>query len=616
DDVVVMSEHIVRRYREAGLWPPHERVLRAAAEFTRPLMGSSASTIVIFVPLAFLGGLTGAFFRTLSLTMASTLIISFLLSWLVVPVLADWMFDERDVREERFGWLARHAHSFYLRLMPKLLKRPVWLLAGLGPLLLAGLLGWHEVGSGFMPQMDEGGFTLDYIAPPGTSLTETDRLLRQVEGILQTNPYVASYSRRTGAQLGGGVTETNTGDFFVRLKPSGRPGIETVMDEVRTAIESQVPGLQIDLSQLMEDMIGDLTATPQPVEIKLFTDDNAELMQTAPKVADAIGKVPGVVDVFDGVVLAGDALDVEVDPHKAALAGVDPASVTQQLQGYVEGVVATQVPQNIKFVGIRVWAPAALRARTDQLATLPIRAPDGRVFPLGRVASIQAVTGQPEIDREDLKRVVSVTARISGRDLGSTIADIKKVLALPGLVPASVDVELGGLYQQQQVAFRGLMAVFAGAVALVFVLLLFLYERFRIALAIMATPLLAISAVFLGLWLTGIELNITSMMGLTMIIGIVTEVAIFYFSELVEIRDAPDLDSALVQAGINRMRPIALTTLTTILALLPLALDIGQGSAMQQPLAVAIIAGLVVQLPLVLIAMPVIYRLSLGRTAK
>jgi len=615
DDVVVMSEHIVRRYRETGLWPPHERVLRAAAEFTRPLAGSSASTIVIFVPLAFLGGLTGAFFRTLSLTMAAALIISFLLSWLLVPVLADWMFREKDAREERFGWLARHAHDFYKRLMPKLLKKPVWLLAGLVPLVLVGLLSWHEVGSGFMPNMDEGGFTLDYIAPPGTSLTETDRLLRQVESILQANPYVASYSRRTGAQLGGGVTETNTGDFFVRLKSSGRPGIETVMDQVRSAIEAQVPGLQIDLSQLMEDMIGDLTATPQPVEIKLFSDDDAQLNSTAPKVADAIGKIPGVVDVFNGVVLAGDALDVRVDPRKAALAGVDPAAVTQQLDGYVEGVVATQVPQDIKFVGIRVWAPPQLRERTDQLTTLPVRAADGRVFPLGRIATLQPETGQPEIDREDLKRMVSVTARISGRDLGSTIADIKKALAEPGLVPGSVDVELGGLYQQQQTAFRGLMAVFGGAVALVFVLLLFLYESFHIALCIMAAPLLAIAAVFLGLWVTGIELNITSMMGLTMIIGIVTEVAIFYFSELVEIRDAPDLDTALVEAGVNRMRPIALTTLTTVLALLPLALDIGQGSAMQQPLAVAIIAGLAVQLPLVLIAMPVLYRWSLGKKA-
>ena len=615
DDAVVMCEHIVRRFREPGTLAAHSRVLHAAAEFTRPLAGSSASTIIIFVPLAFLGGITGTFFRSLSLTMASALLISFVLAWLIVPLLADWLLEEGDVHAEHVGWLASRAHRLYRWLMPRLLKQPLWLLAGLVPLLLVGLIGWKQVGSGFMPHMDEGGFTLDYVAPAGTSLTETDRLLRQVEGILRANPSVNSYSRRTGAQLGGGITEANTGDFFVHLKPFPRPDIETVMDQVRTSIQQQVPGLEIDLSQLMEDMIGDLTAVPQPVEIKLFGDDQAQLLQVAPKVADAIGKVPGIVDVFNGVVPAGDALNVEVDPRRAALAGVDPATVTQQLDGYLEGTVATQVPQDIKFIGIRVWAPAAFKARVEQLLNLPIRAADGRVFPLGRFARVTPVSGQPEINRDNLKRMFAVTARITGRDLGSTIADVKQALAQPGLLPKGVEAELGGQYQQQQIAFRGLMAVFAGAVALIFVLLLFLYERFRMALAILAMPLLAVAAVFAGLWVTGIELNITSMMGLTMIIGIVTEVAIFYFSELVELEGAESLDAALVDAGINRMRPIALTTLTTILALLPLALDLGQGAAMQQPLAVAIIAGLCVQLPLVLVVMPVIYRWSLGRKA-
>ena len=616
DDVVVMSEHIVRRFREREGPLRHERIMKAAKEFTGPLVGSSASTIIIFVPLAFLGGLTGAFFRTLSLTMAGTLVISFLLAWLVVPLLADWLLTERDVREERFGWLARTSHRYYQRWMPPLLRRPAWILVGLVPLAIAGFLCWKGVGSGFMPKMDEGGFTLDYIAPPGTSLAETDRLLRQVEQILQVNPNVATYSRRTGAQLGGGITEANFGDFFVRLKDFPRPGIETVMDQVRNEIKSKVPGLDIDLSQLMEDMIGDLTAVPQPVEIKLYSDDPKVLGDLAPKVAEAIGKVQGVVDVFDGVVPAGDALDINVDPRRATLVGLDAGAISQQVQGYVEGNVATKVPGDLKFTGIRVWAAPGMRERTDQLSELPIRTPDGHIFPLKRFASIEPVTGEPEIDREDLKRMVAITARISGRDLGSTIADIKQQLAKDKLLPKAVDMELGGQYAQQQIAFKGLLAVFAAAVALIFVLLLLLYESFRITLAIMTAPLLAVGAVFIGLWLTGIEINITSMMGMTMIVGIVTEVAIFYFSEFVDLKDEHSLEDALINAGLNRMRPIALTTLTAILALLPLALDIGQGSAMQQPLAVSIIAGLVVQLPLVLIVMPIIYSWLLGKRSR
>ena len=609
DDVVVMCEHIIRRFREARHQPPHERVMWAAKEFTRPLMGSSASTIIIFIPLAFLGGITGAFFKSLALTMASTLIISFLLAWLVVPVLAGWLLKDTDSHAEKFGWLARHAHRFYGWLMPRLLRRPVWLLAGLIPFTVLGYIGYREVGTGFLPHMDQGGFTLDYRAAPGTSLAETDRLLHQVGRILRHNPNVESYSRRTGAQLGGGVTEANTGDFFVHLKPFPRESVEKIMNEVRAAIHTQVPGLRIDLSQLLEDMIGDMTAVPQPVEIKLFSDNTDEILKLAPKVAHAISKVPGIVDVNSGVVYAGDALDIHVDSIKAGLLGLDPASVTQQLDTYLQGTVATQVQQGIKFVGIRVWTPPDLRLRTGQLAQLPIRAPGGQVFPLGRIATITTVTGQPEIDSDNLKHLFAVTARISGRSLGSTVNDVKRVLATPGLIPKNVEVQLGGLYKQQQIAFRGLTVVFLAAVVLIFVLLLFLYESFRVVITILTAPLLAAASVFFALWLTGIELNITAMMGLTMIIGIVTEVAIFYFSEFVELKHAQNFEQALVEAGLNRMRPIALTTLTTILALLPLALNLGRGAAMQQPLAVAIIAGESVQLPLVLILMPVIYYL-------
>jgi len=381
------------------------------------------------------------------------------------------------------------------------------------------------------------------------------------------------------------------------------------MDQVRHAINTQVPGLQIDLSQLMEDMIGDLTAVPQPVEIKLFSSNTAEIQALAPKVADAISKVPGIVDVYDGVAYSGDTLDIHVNAIKAGLLGLAPADITQQLDTYLQGTVAAQVQKTYKFVGIRVWTPGALQLHTGQLADLPIRAPDGRVFPLSSVATITTVTGRPEIDSDNLKRMFAVTAPHQRSESRRSDQGRQGGARHPGLIPPDVEVQLGGLYKQQQIAFRGLAVVFAAAVVLIFVLLLFLYERFSVVLSIISAPLLAVATVFFALWITGIELNITAMMGLTMIIGIVTEVAIFYFSEFVELKNAENFSQALIDAGLNRMRPIALTTLTTILALLPLALDLGRGAAMQQPLAVAIIAGEIVQLPLVLVVMPVIYYL-------
>ena len=612
DDAIVMIEHIVRRLRERKSQEGRFAlsIREAAIEFTKPLAGSSAATVIIFVPLTFLSGVTGAFFKALSLTMASSLLVSFLLAWLAVPLLAEHLLSQKDADREDGGPIFRQIQSGYQRLMQRLVRRPalIWLL--LLPFFVATGVAYRQVGSGFMPHMDEGGFVLDFLTPPGTSLAETDRLVNQIEAVLKSNAAVETYSKRTGGGLGGSLHESNEGDFFVRLKPMPRPPIDLVMDEIRGAIEQQVPGVEVDLALLMEDLIGDLTAVPQPIEVKLYGDDFASLMQVAPRVADAIKPIPGVVDVKDGIVLAGDALAIRVDREKAALEGVDPAAVTDQLQAWLSGVVTTQVQEGIKLVGVRVWTPAIARRNTADIENMQLHAPDGHLYPLKRIARIETLTGQPQINRENLKRMIAVTGRISGRDMGSTIREVKQALAKKGVLPPGIYFELGGLYEQQQIAFRGLVAVFAAALGLVFLLLLFLYEEFAVALSILTMPLLSTGAVFIGLRVTGIELNITAMMGMTMIVGIVTEVSIFYFSEYHElVRQGIDKEAALIQAGINRMRPIAMTTLAAILALLPLALAMGQGSQMQQPLAIAIISGLLVQIPLVVMVMPLVYKI-------
>ena len=608
DDMIVMQEQIVRGLR-SGVGEHHARVMTAVREFTRPLAGSSASTIIIFTPMAFLSGVTGAFFKSLSLTMASSLIISFFVAWLAVPLLADYLLNEKDAGREEDGILTRVFHRSYEKIMEHVLARPSLVMLMIVPLITIGWLSYKHLGSGFMPKMDEGGFILDYRSFPGTSLKETDRLLRQVESILQKTPDIQTYSRRTGFALGGTLSEANEGDFFVRLKPLPRRSIETVMDDIRSRIEHSVPGLQIEMALLMEDLIGDLTAVPQPIEIELFSDDGGLLMKLGPQVAEAIRKISGVVDVKDGIVLAGDALDIRVNRDKASLEGVTPEEVTQTLSDFLTGTVTTRIQQGPKMIGVRVRIPDDGRARISDIRNLRFRAPDGHLFPLKRVATVKAVTGQPQIMRDDLKRMIAVTGRISGRDMGSVIRDVKSVLNKPGLIPKGVYYTLGGLYAQQRIAFTGLIAVFVSAVILVFLLLLFLYERYLVAITILITTLLALAAVFIGLYVTGSEINISSMMGMTMIVGIVTEVAIFYFSEYHTLPVELGRKAALIQAGKNRMRPIAMTTFAAILALLPLAMGIGQGSAMQKPLAIAIISGLVAQLPLVLIMLPVFFRL-------
>ena len=616
DDVIVMVEHIARRAggEGPGSQTGADAVLPAAREFLRPLTGSSLATLIVFLPLSFLAGVTGAFSRALSLTMGSALLISYLMTAFVVPVLARRMVDFtrwRDPGASGGSWLGRrHTGS-----LDVLLRRP-WLLAViLLPLLALGWFSSMRVQTGFMPRVDEGGFVMDFYTPPGTSLAETGRVMAQVDTLLRAQPEVLTFSRRLGTGLGGDLGESYHGDYFVRLTPSHARGTEALMVDLLAAIEAQIPGVQIETAQLMEDLIGDLTAVPQPIEVKLFGDDFPALIAAARRVAAAIGKIDGVVEVKDGVQLAGDALDVRIDPDAAALEGVTPDEVNQALGTAVRGVVVTQLQLANKAVGVRVHVPDARNLRAPDLLALPIRASDGHVLPLRRVASIARLSGQPEISRDNLAQMVAVTGRIEGRGLGAAVADVTKVLAQPGLLPPAIRFELGGTYAQQQIAFASQARGFGAALIAEFILLLVLYELFWIPVIIIACVLLSTTAVFTALWLSGVELNITALMGMTMIIGIGTEMAIFYVSEYTELLHRLPPREALRAASQNRLRPITMTTLAAILTLLPLALAIGQGSGIQQPLAIAVIAGLLLQYPLVLLAMPVLIGLTNRRSA-
>ncbi|PPQ30477.1 efflux RND transporter permease subunit [Rhodopila globiformis] len=613
DDVIVMVEHIARRAGtpgEDGTVPGQVAVLAAGREFMPPLSGSTLATLIVFLPLGFLSGVTGAFSKALSITMAAALAMSYLMTAFVVPVLARRIVDFdrwRDPGAAGDDWLSRQ-HG---RLLDWLFRRP-WILGiAVVPLLVLGWFAYHAVPTGFMPSVDEGGFVMDYYTKPGTSLIETQREIAQVDAMLLANPQVATFSRRLGTGLGGDLGQSYHGDYFVRLKPNHTESTPAVMAHVLAQVQALVPGVDVELAQLMEDLIGDLTAVPQPIEIKLFGSDYAALIPQARKIAAAIGKVDGVVEVKSGVQLAGDALDIRIDPVRAGMEGVTPDDVTRAVDTALSGTIATWMPETVKAVGVRVRLPDAFALRQAGLADLPVRAPDGHVFPLHRVATLVPLTGQPQISRENLQPMIAVTGRIEGRGIGAAVADVRRVVDQPGMLAPGIRYELGGLYRQQQIAFAGLTRVFAAALVAEFLLLLFLYERFWLPVIIIGCSLLSTTAVFTGLWVSGVELNITALMGMTMIIGIATEMAIFYVSEYAELSHGMEPRQALREASRNRLRPITMTTLAAILTLLPLAFAIGQGSGIQQPLAIAIIAGLLLQFPLVLLAMPVLIGLTL-----
>lgn len=603
DDAVVMLEHLMRRLQEAEGSEQRPSMLVAAREMARPLLGSTLATIVVFLPLAFISGVTGGFFQALAVTMTSALAVSLLYARYVLPLIAERWLTLKDAEQaDKADRLTHPITDRYVQAARRAFARPS-LFAGLTALILVagGWLAFSNLESGFMPVMDEGGFILDYKAKPGSALTDTDRLLRQVEKIIRETPEVTSYSRRTGFQLGGGLTEADEGDFFIRLSSGRRRNIEEVMSEVRTKVEHQVPGLQIETAQLMEDLIGDLTAVPQPIEVKLFSDDPQQLETAAGKVVGALSKIDGVVEVASGLRVAGDAIIIHVDRAAASLAGLDPDQVSKQIETQIGGTVATQVLRGEQIIDVRVRLPQDLRQRADALRLLTLRSADGRAVPLADIAQITIQAGQRQIMREDLAPFIPVTARLEGKDLGTGMAEVQASVAALHL-PSSVRVEYGGLYQQQKQSFRDLTTVFVAALLLSALLLTLLFETWAFTAAVISTVLLSTAAVFMGLWVTGTELDISALMGLTMVIGMLTELAIFYLAELVEEHGVSE--ASLLDAGRARLRPILMSALIAILTLSPLALGIGRGSGLQRPLATAIIFGLAIGAPLVLTMLP------------
>jgi multidrug efflux pump subunit AcrB len=476
-------------------------------------------------------------------------------------------------------------------------------------LLLAagGYVLYTELGSSFMPEMDEGAFILDYAAPPGTSLDETHRMLMNVETIIMEIPEVESYSRRTGLELGFFITEPNTGDFLVKLRKDRTRSSDEITDELRSRIESTQPALRIEFGEAIQDLIGDLTSVPSPVEIKIFGDQTSLIESTAAKVAGLIDSIPGVVDVFNGITISGPAYVVTVDERAVGRAGLTVQDVKEEIENDLRGSVATDIQKGEKLIGVRVRLPDRYRKNPQELQSLRIFSPRGGTYLLGGLAGVRIDPGQSEIVRENLKQMVAVTARLSGRDLGSAIKDIQSHLGKNLVVPKGVTIQYGGAYETQQEAFLGLLIVLAAASLLVFIVLIIEFESFFITLAVYLVTLLSLTGVFLALWVTNVTFNISSFVGTILIVGAVAENSIFlvhYWRQ--HTREGITPADAIVQAGAIRFRPIIMTALAAILTLLPLALGVGAGAQMQQPLAIAVIGGFIMSTLLILFVLPAI----------
>ena len=620
DDAIVVVENIIM-HRDSGQ-TRGEAVRSALSEITTPLVGSTLTPIVVFLPLISITGVTGVFFRSLALTVGMALLTSLALALTWTPTLSHFLIRGRRAgstpESERpapgkhvagSGLMARLA-NFYGKALRSALRHPLITALMCLILIVVSIICYRSLGSDLLPGMDEGGFILDYLMPAGSSLEETNRVLTQVEGMLRNTPEVESTSRRTGLQLGlAAVTEANTGDFAVRLKRDRDRSVDEIEAELREKIGKQFPMLQVEFVQLLQDMIGDLTSAPEPIEIKLFSQDKALLREWAPKVADAIKKTEGIVDILNGIdnTISGPATLFQVDPTIATRAGFSPEEVELDASAIMQGEPApTPVVINERAYTIRVRFPESTRSSLQAMLNTVLGSSTGQKATLGSLSRIVQMPGQTEIRRDNLQQDVAVTARLEGIDLGSGMEAVKEAMAKLNLPPA-IRVEYGGAYEEQQRSFRDLVVVLIFAVVLVFIVLLFEFGDFAAPIAILSSALLSTSGVFVALLIAGKTFNISSFMGLIMVIGIVAKNGILLLDADKKYRkEGMSAEGAMIAAGERRLRPIMMTALATIAGMIPLSLAIGAGSQMLQPLAIAVIGGIAASMVLSLIVTPAV----------
>jgi len=561
-----------------------------------------------------MSGVAGAYFNVLTNTMIITLVCSFFVTWIGLPVL--YLLLSKKKRHSSKPVSAKKQKELT---EGHAVKRQRWVGVFIRKpyvsFIIVAVLAWSvyfilpKLETGFLPEMDEGSIVLDYNSPPGTSLEETDRMLREAEKLITSVPEVEAYSRRTGTQMGFFITEPNRGDYLIQLKKKRTKTTEEVISDIRKKIEATQPALRIEFGQVIGDMLGDLTTSVEPVEVKVFGDDNKKLQQLSRQIHDVVSDVKGTADVFDGVVIAGPSISIEPDYTRLAQFGITPANLQYQLQTSMEGNIAGNIFEKEQVNTIRMVYPGSRKISVADLSKLQIFLPNGKLKPITDLATVKVNAGDAEIQRQDLQSMGVITARLDNRDLGSAMKEIQLAIQSKITLPLGYHIEYGGAYADQQQSFKELLMILITASLLVFGVILFLFKDFKIAFLILFIAVLGISGSYMALYFTGTPLNVGSYTGLIMIVGIIGENAIFTFLQFKESLLNKSVDESIIYSISTRLRPKLMTALGAIIALLPLALGIGTGAQLHQPLAIAVIGGFIIALPLLLIVLPAFLRL-------
>ncbi len=615
DDAIVVVEQIHRTHEENPDESSITLVQKAIKYLFPAMVSSSLSTIVIFLPFKLMSGVAGAYFKVLTNTMLITLVCSFFVTWLALPVIYLLFSKDKKPKSESSKpkthsvknqrWVSFFIHNSYISF------------AFIIALIVAIILIYPNLQTGFLPEMDEGSIVLDYTSPPGTSLAETDRMLNAIEKEIVKVPEVEAYSRRTGTQMGFFITEPNTGDYLIQLKKKRSRSTDEVIADIRKRVESTQPALRVDFGQVIGDMLGDLMTSVQPIEVKIFGNDVATLQKFSQQVASVVENVKGTADVFDGITITGPTINIQPNNINLAQYGISPISFQSQLQTALEGNVAGNVYDKNQLTDIRMMYAGSNTRSLDEIKQMQIFLPNGQLKSIASLANVQLDSGEAEIQREDMENMGVVQARLDNRDLGSAIKEIQQKVSKQISFPQGYSVEYGGAYAEQQQSFHELLIILITASLLVFGVILFMFKDYRIALIILLIAVLGIAGSFMALYFTGTPLNVGSYTGLIMIVGIIGENAIFTFLQFREsYKETNNADDAVVYAISTRLRPKLMTAIGAIVALTPIALGIGTGAQLHQPLAIAVIGGFICALPLLLIVLPTFIRMMFKKKAR
>ncbi|MHB8540641.1 MAG: efflux RND transporter permease subunit [Candidatus Acidiferrales bacterium] len=607
DDAVVIIENI---YRHIGLGEPAgEAAELATQELLGAVVGSTATTLVVFLPLTLLQGVVGEFFKALCLTLGISVLLSLIYALTIIPLFSLHFLTSKTHRPSSSKVMKPVLRGYEKAVRWSLGHRLIVTIIALSCVVAAGLLYTH-LQTGFLPEMDEGGYILDYRTPPGTSLEETNQILQKIEQRVAAMPETQAFSRRTGAENGLYVTEQNTGDLTVKLKPaSQRRDINAVMDDLRAQIEHNIPGVKVEFSQILQDMLGDLQGTREPVEVKLYGDNIDELEKLVGQIAPKLKAVPGLVD-FKSIEKGNPEILFDIDQGAAGRLGMTPADISRQVSSGLLGVTKTELRESDRTVPIRVRFPNSFRMNYNDILQFPILTPSKQIIPLSSVARITRAQGESALERENQRLMIAMTGQLENRDLGSVMNDVKTVMSHVQL-PVGYTYELGGQYESQQAAFHDLLFVLFLALGAIFIVLVVQFRSFAPALIIISAAPLSLVGVFAMLLVTGTALNVSSFMGIILMVGLVVKNGIILFEYVYKLweEEKMPLSEALVEAGKIRIRPILMTTLATLFGLLPLALGLGAGAELQKPLALAVIGGLLLSTFITLLLMPVFFSL-------